>query len=115
MRYFSAKTVLERIEFEITPAKQRRTEIIASITVIPMISSSRAQYSAKPSAVDTADSTKPVVYLAVNVAINTAAQYTMTRIYPVNLILIVIGYALGWLLSMLILRAFPSIDWRFGL
>lgn len=57
----------------------------------------------------------PVVYLAVNVAINTAAQYTMTRIYPVNLILIVIGYALGWLLSMLILRAFPSIDWRFGL
>ncbi|MCD7732603.1 MAG: hypothetical protein LUH56_04115 [Oscillospiraceae bacterium] len=52
----------------------------------------------------------PVVYVLVNVAINTAAQYTMTRIYPVNLILIVIGYALGWLLSILILRAFPSID-----
>ncbi|MCC8131786.1 MAG: hypothetical protein LIO72_08635 [Ruminococcus sp.] len=52
----------------------------------------------------------PVVYLVVNVVINTTAQYTMTRIYPVNLILIVIGYALGWLLSMLILRAFPSID-----
>ena len=52
----------------------------------------------------------PVVYLVVNVAINTVVQYTMTRIYPVNLILIVIGYALGWFLSMLILRAFPSID-----
>ncbi|MCD7771673.1 MAG: hypothetical protein LUH23_06270 [Oscillospiraceae bacterium] len=52
----------------------------------------------------------PMVYLIVNVIINTAAQYTMTRIYPVNLILIVIGYALGWLLSILILRAFPSID-----
>ncbi|MCD7785239.1 MAG: hypothetical protein LUH18_06625 [Oscillospiraceae bacterium] len=52
----------------------------------------------------------PVVYVLVNVVINTTAQYTMTRIYPVNLILIVIGYALGWLLSMLILRAFPSID-----
>ncbi|MCD7846788.1 MAG: hypothetical protein LUG49_01970 [Oscillospiraceae bacterium] len=51
-----------------------------------------------------------VVYVLVNVAINTVVQYTMTRIYPVNLILIVIGYALGWLLSMLILRAFPSID-----
>ncbi|MCD8005689.1 MAG: hypothetical protein LUF29_01740 [Oscillospiraceae bacterium] len=57
----------------------------------------------------------PVVYVLVNVAINTVVKYTMTRIYPVNLILIVIGYALGWLLSMLILRAFPSIDRRFGL
>ena len=57
----------------------------------------------------------PVVYVLVNVAINTAVQYTMTRIYPVNLILIVTGYALGWLLSMLILRAFPSIARRFGL
>ncbi len=57
----------------------------------------------------------PVVYVLVNIAINTIAQYTMTRIYPVNLILIAIGYALGWLLSMLILRAFPAIDRRFGL
>ncbi len=57
----------------------------------------------------------PVVYLVVNVAINTTAQYTMTRIYPVNLILILIGYAFGWLLSMLILRAFPSIDRRLNL
>ncbi|MCD8107970.1 MAG: hypothetical protein LUE20_08440 [Oscillospiraceae bacterium] len=57
----------------------------------------------------------PMVYVLVNVAINTAAQYTMTKIYPVNLILILIGYVLGWILSKLILWAFPSIDRRLKL
>lgn len=57
----------------------------------------------------------PTTYAIVNIIINTLARGTIKGIYPNELILIAVGYAVGWILAMLILKAFPSIDTRFKL
>lgn len=54
-------------------------------------------------------------YALINIAINTLSRYTMTRINPADMLFIAIGYTVGWILSILILKALPSIDNRLKL